>query len=256
MAFLQLDKKSRRYRIRFAYGGQEFKRSIKTENPKVARGIQGRVEETIRLLEQGRLEMPIGADPAVFIMSDGKLAQRPVAVRPLTLAELVALYREKFPAGAKEASTASTERIHCKHFVRVFGKNTALQTMTQADVQGYIDRRSQDRWHGKPIKAQTVKKETETFRQLWNWAVGMGCLTGPCPVKGTRHVKMTERPSFKTWEEIERIIARGGVSKEEQAGLWECLFLTRHQVAEILADVQEHDGHPFIFPMFVFVAHT
>ena len=91
MAFLQFDNESGRYRLRFSYGGQEFKRSIKTKDGKVARGIQGRVEDTIRLLEQGRLEVPRGADTALFIMSDGKLAQRPVAFRPMTLDELVAV---------------------------------------------------------------------------------------------------------------------------------------------------------------------
>ncbi len=110
MASLQFDEASGRYRIRFYFGGEEFKRSIKTTNQKTALGIQARVEETIRLLEQGRLEIPVGADPAAFILSDGKLTAKPVAHRAVTLADLFATYREKYPAGAKESSTAYTER--------------------------------------------------------------------------------------------------------------------------------------------------
>ena len=41
MAFLQFDEASTRYRIRFYYGGQEFKRSIKTKDRKTALGVQG-----------------------------------------------------------------------------------------------------------------------------------------------------------------------------------------------------------------------
>src|SRR6266404_9332117 len=105
MAFLQFDEASGRYRIRFNFGGQEFKRSLKTKDRKVALGLQARVEETVRLLEQGRLGIPAGADPAAFILSDGKLNQKPVAQRLLTLAGLFAAYREQLPVGVKEEST-------------------------------------------------------------------------------------------------------------------------------------------------------
>ena len=207
MAFLQFDEASGRYRIRFYYGGQEFKRSIKTKIQKVALGIQARVEETVRLLEQGRLEIPAGADPAAFILSDGKLTHKPVAQRVLTLADLFGEYEAKFPAGCKEASTASTERIHRNHLLRLVGGKTAVQNMTTATIQDYIEQRSQEAWRGKSIKPQTVKKEVETLRAVWNWAVEMGLLTGQPPVKGARHGKSKERPPFQTWEEIDRTIA-------------------------------------------------
>ncbi len=213
MAFLQFDEASGRYRIRFYYGGQEFKRSIKTKIQKVALGIQARVEETVRLLEQGRLEIPAGADPAAFILSDGKLTHKPVAQRVLTLADLFGEYEAKFPAGCKEASTASTERIHRNHLLRLVGGKTAVQNMTTATIQDYIEQRSQEAWRGKSIKPQTVKKEVETLRAVWNWAVEMGLLTGQPPVKGARHGKSKERPPFQTWEEIDRTIARAGTDE-------------------------------------------
>jgi integrase len=256
MASLQFDEASGRYRIRFYFGGQEFKRSIKTKDEKIARGIQARVEETIRLLEHGRLEIPANADPATFILSDGKLGQKPVAERVLTVAEVFASYRAKYPAGAKEASTTYTERIHCNHLHRLLGGKTIAQTLTTANVQDYIDRRSQEEWRGKPIKAQTVKKEVETLRVIWNWAVEMGLLTGLAPIKGAKHGKSKERRPFQTREEIERTISRGGLTPEEEAELWECLFLTRSQIGEVLTHVNTQPAHPYVYPMFVFVAHT
>ncbi len=256
MASLQFDELSGRYRIRFYYGGVEYKRSIKTMHKKTAFGIQARIEETIRLLEQGRLEIPPGADPAVFILSDGKMTGKAVVPRSLTLADLFATYREKYPAGAKETSTIYTERIHCNHLQRLLGGKTIAQTLTPASIQDYIECRSQERWRGKTIKAPTVKKEIDTLRTIWNWASGMGMLTGTAPIKGTKHAKGKERPPFQTWVEIERTLGRGGLTKEEQAELWECLFLTRTEIADVLAHVKEHRARPYFYPMLLFVAHT
>ena len=64
------------------------------------------------------------------------------------------------------------------------------------------------------------------------------------------------RTSFQTWEEIERKIARGGLSEAEQAELWECVFLTLPEIDELLAFVKQFGRWPFVYPMFVFAAHT
>ena len=73
MANLELDEASGRYRIRFRHAGKAFKRSLKTGDRREAEAVLGRVEETIRLLERGRLDLPRNSDPGVFILSDGKL---------------------------------------------------------------------------------------------------------------------------------------------------------------------------------------
>jgi hypothetical protein len=85
MASLQFDRASKRWQIRFYFAGLEYKRSLKIKSERQAQSIQGRVEETIRLLESGRLELPAGADLAVFILADGKQTQKPSAKRPITL---------------------------------------------------------------------------------------------------------------------------------------------------------------------------
>jgi hypothetical protein len=97
MTSLQLDEASGRYRIRFNYGQMEYKRSIKTKDAKIANGTLARVEETLRLIGQGRIELPADADPATFILSDRKLQGKPTVRRALTLAELFDEYRAKPP---------------------------------------------------------------------------------------------------------------------------------------------------------------
>lgn len=121
VASLHLAKASEKYRIRFYYGGAEFKRSLTTGDEKEALSVKGRVEETIRLLERGRLELPAGADPARFILSDGKMTDKPVVQKALTLAGLFSVYDVGVPEGAKEANTRTTERLHCERLRRIVG---------------------------------------------------------------------------------------------------------------------------------------
>ena len=65
-----------------------------------------------------------------------------------------------------------------------------------------------------------------------------------------------EKPPFQTWAEIEQRIRRGGLSSEERADLWDCLFLTLEEVSELLQYVKGAAREPFIYPMFVLAAHT
>ena len=135
VAFLELDEASGRFRIRFDYGGREFKRSVKTRDEGVAQGILRRVEDIIWLLEQGRLEMPPDAEPGHFILSDGRRNDKPLVQKPLTLDDLFTLYRKALPEGAKEANTITTERLHCKHFLRILGAQTVAQALGLTDLQ-------------------------------------------------------------------------------------------------------------------------
>jgi len=256
MASIEFDELSGRYRIRFRYGGQPYKRSLKTRDVKEAQGILGRVEETIRLLERGRMDLPPGAEPGVFILSDGKLHSKSSAERQHTLDALLNLYLKSVPRDSKADTTLKTEETHVSHLLRHLRKSKLAQSVTIADMQAYVERRLRDTYRDKPIRADTVKKEVATFRLIWNWAVGQGYLTGPAPTKGLKYPKTEQKLPFMTWREIETIIARGGLTEEQESRLWACLFLTAPQVQEVLDHVKQVAQHPFIFPMFVFAAHT
>ena len=256
MASIEFDELSSRYRIRFRYGGQPYKRSLKTRDVKEAQGILGRVEETIRLLERGRMELPPGAEPGVFILSDGKLQSKSAAERQHTLDALLNLYLKSVPKDSKADTTLKTEETHVSHLLRHLRKSKLAQSVTTGDMQTYCEKRLRDAYRDKPIRPDTVKKEVATFRLIWNWAVAQGYLTGPAPTKGLKYPKTEQKLPFMTWKEIETIIARGGLTEEQESRLWACLFLTAPEVQEVLDHVKQMAQHPFIFPMFVFVAHT
>jgi len=256
MASLEFDEISSRYRIRFRFGGKPFKRSIKTHDAGEAEGVVARVEETIRLLERGRLDLPPNADPGVFIMSDGKLNGKQTAKQGYTLHILLNLYKKSLPNGAKEQTTLKTEETHISHLLRHLKGSKIAQSVTVANMQNYVDRRLRDSYRDKPIRPDTVKKEVATFRLIWNWAVLQDYLTGPAPTKGLKYPKTEQKLPFMTRKDIEKIVNRGGLTEQQQKALWNCLFLTSKQVHEVLDYVIQVAEHPFIYPMFVFAAHT
>ncbi len=256
MAHLQLDPASGRFRLRFRFGGIEYKRSIKTRDPRTAETTRSRVEETLRLLETGRIELPSGADPGRFILSDGKVAAKPAVACSLSVGELFRVYQETLPPGAKESTTLACERTHMRHLSRLIGTSGQAKSLGVADLQRYADARAREKYRKRPIRPETIRKELTTFRLVWNWAAERGRLTGPAPVKGVRLAKPDEKPPFMTWGEIEAVIACGGLTADDEKALWACLFLDVTQVTGLLDDVERSARRPFIYPMFVFAAHA
>lgn len=256
MAWLQQDP-SGNYHISFRFGGRKFKRSLHTLSEQEARSRLGRLEENIRLVETGRIELTTETDIPTFLLSDGKLNGKPVISQPLSLQELFANFFANLPNGNLEQSTLKGMHIHKRHLLRAFGPQYLVQKLTLAQLQDYVsDRSRQPGIRGRKVGANTINKEIVTFQSVWNWAVQRGTLEGEFPRTGLRLPKATEMPPFQTWEEIENQIKQGNLTKDKQAELWDCLFLSLEQIAELLTYVEQTAQHQFIYPMFVLAAHT
>ena len=91
---------------------------------------------------------------------------------------------------------------------------------------------------------------------MWNWAKHAGYVARPLPLKGLRYPKINEKPPFQTLAEIERRIAQNNLSEEQETELWSSLFLTTDEIRELLDHIRATARHPFVYPMFVFAAHT
>ena len=65
-----LEKRGDTYHIGFVHGGKHFSRSLKTNQERKAMGAKSRLEENLIDVERGRLEVPLGADLAAFLLSD------------------------------------------------------------------------------------------------------------------------------------------------------------------------------------------
>jgi hypothetical protein len=49
-----------------------------------------------------------------------------------------------------------------------------------------------------------------------------------------------------TWEEVQRKAATPGLSADERAGLWECLYQRKEEIDELLAFVKANAAHLWI----------
>lgn len=256
MAWLE-QHRSGTYHVAFRVGETRFKRSLDTRDKRKAEAKAGRIDENLELVKRGRLIIPDDADVVAFLLSDGKLNGHPESPKMTTLKTLFDGFLENLGAGSIEDSTLYGMKIHIKHLKMQLGADFRTQQLQFDDLQRYVDQRSQCKGlRGRPLSPTTIKKELVTFKAVWTWALRRKLVNRAFPNEGLRFAKTTEQPPFQTWAEIERRIERGGLSAEQTADLWDCLFLTLPEVEAVLEHVRSHKLHSFIYPMFVFAAHT
>ena len=251
-----LERRGRLFRVAFRLGENKFHVSLKTIDAKEAEACLVRVEENLRLVERGRLEIPVDADVGIFLLSDGKLKKPPEFQKSPTLGGLFDLYRETFTRGVKESNTEKTERVHLKHLERILGVRTTLNQISQTRVQGYVNSRMSEKYRGNTLNPVTVKKELATFKFVWNWGHRFGTVSTSFPGDRIVFPKGKQKEPFRTYEQIEKMISRGGLSKRQIRELWEGLFLYPQQVAEVLELVRQNAIADWLYPFLVTVAHT
>jgi len=257
MAWLEKDQRTGIYKVGVRLADGKIKRSLQTTDRSEAEALRGTVENTLTAIERGWLTVPDGTDFGDFLISGGKSVAKPTVQRVVTLAQLFERYFASLPAGSLEDTTLGAMRIYERQLYRVLKKSFPIQQLSSTNLQHYVDRRSKDKGlRGRRVTPVTIRKAVVALRTVWNWGVNNKLLTGRFPHAGVKYPKATEKPPFQTMKEIEAQIARGKLSKAEESDLWDCLFLTVSEIAELLDYVKRHARHSFIYPMFVFAAHT
>lgn len=253
-----LTKRGRVFHLGFRYSGRTFRTSLKTTERRIANAAVSRVDENLRLVETGRLELPPDTlDLPTFLLSDGKLDEKPVLPGVTSLSEVFDAYFVAMSDGSMESNSLATIRIHANHLERILGRRLSLESLSFADLQGYVDIRSKEKGkRGRKLSPTTIKKEVATFRSIWSWAQRLGHVSKPFAGKGLRYRKTEEKTRFQTWSEIEHQIQRGGLDEIEQAELWDCLFLKQSEITELLTCVSEKSRNAFIHPIIATAAFT
>ena len=245
------------YHLVFRFGGRRFKKALKTTQTDVADAARVRLDENLRLVAAGRLVIPETADIPTFLLSDGKLNGKPSLPTPLTLGNLFQQYLDQLPDGSMETNSLYTAKIHMAHFERVLGKGYFIRGLSLDDLQGYVQQRGKEKGRRKRrLSPTTMRKELSTLSAIWSWARATGRVDGPFPNKGLRFPKTNEKPPFQTREEINRQIAKGGLSELEREALWDCLYLTPADLDKVLAVVKAGADQPSAYPMVLMAAHT
>jgi hypothetical protein len=186
--------------------------------------VLGAIEEVLEDLHNGRRVVPENVDPREWIVSGGKCKTLPKArLQPLTFGDLCNRYYED--QGRKAETTLYSERTRIRHLKRLLRPSSKAAAINLEDLRRYVKRRSGETYRGKPITT-AIRYELATFRQIWIWGQDNEYISLPCPLlRPTGRWRITlekpaERVKFQTWDQIERRIARGGLSDEEIAEQW------------------------------------
>lgn len=264
MAFLE--NRNGKFRIKFRFEGRQYSRALKTSNEQKAGLAKGQVERNLELVSLGLLQVPDACDVFDFFLH-GKVEEKPTvdarakeskkqSAGNLSIERLFNLYFDAFLKESIEENSFGMLETHRNNLERLIGKRTKAATFGSGDIQKYVDKRSREPGRRGKIQATTIRKEVTTLSTVFKWAVSNGHLAAAPLKKGIRYPKGKEKLPFQTWDEIERKINRGGLSDDEIAELWECLFLNTSQIADLLAHIKLNARHGFIYPAFVFAAHT
>lgn len=251
-----LEQRGKHYRVIFRLGGMKHHVSVNAADRKDAEACRVRLEENLRLVERGRLAVPEGADVGLFLLSDGRLERKVTVERSVRLEEMFDLYRTEFTEGAKEAITREMENIHLNHLARLVGGDTPVAAVTAGTVQEFVDARSKELHRGHPVKPKTVRKAVATLRFVWNWAYRRGKVPTKFPEVELVFPKEKQPEPFRTYDQINAILARGGVDKRRERELWDGLFLDPEQVAQVLAHVRLKPNTKYLHPFLVTAAYT
>jgi integrase len=254
-----LQQKGNAWFCQFLYHGKRHTVAVGRVNETEARAKSDQIGYLLMRLKQGLIKLPPGVDIRKFVERDGSPPPKPdvsLSAKPLTLVE----FRDRYLASNRDSQERrSIEGIesHFKHLLAALGERFPIRELKLADLQGYIDRRAKAKgMYGRRLSAATIKKEIVTLRTAWNWAVKMGLVAGRFPNDGLRYPKLDEKPPFMTRVEIERQRAAGGLSDAQERDLWDALFLTLPEVAELLDHVRRAPALPWVYPMVCFAAHT
>lgn len=261
MASLQERKGS--YRLTFYWNGKRETFTIGEVSAGEAESKAKQADYLLMRLNQRLVALPPGTGIVDFIRYDGNPPPIPItpnAQQPISATLKLAELRDKYLAtheSSLEPSTVYGMRLHFKHLAACFGPAFPIAELSLADLQRYVDRRAKAKGKkGRKLSAATIRKELVTLRTAWNYAARMKLLTGRFPDEGLRFPKSTEKPPFQTVAEIQRQLKAGGLSEAEEAELWEALYLTVDEIAELLCHVKASARHDFLYPMFCFAAYT
>lgn len=246
-----ISKKGDAYYCAFRYGGKRYYFTIGKVLERVARAKSVEVDQTLTLLQQGRIELPENVDLADFVAAGGKAPAISVSPESMTARQIFDDYLKTHSNGTIEENSLLTLRTHLSQMTSSLGERFRLQKLTLLDLQKHVDKRQKN-----GISTVTIKKEITTLRSCWNWAVNGKRLNGAFPGKGLRLPKEEEKEPFRSFEEIESILRNEKPDVLRTESLWEALYLTRSEVTEFLAHVRDHATLPWVYPMIAFAAFT
>jgi integrase len=248
-----LGKKNGIYLARFRFQGKEYKKSLKTTDRKTAEGAMHRVEDALHRLAINTLTVPSGVDPGDFIVSGGTLAAPTQPPKPRVVPTLNAAIQEyQDNLGHLAESNRYTIGVHLRNLKKTVATkvNEPIDQIEHRDLEAFQQARLRER------SRTTVSKERISVIQFFDWAVVHKYLDVSPAVELPEIKTSGDKDNFRTVEQIEAILARGGLTKAEEWALWDCLYLTPPEIAGVLALVRQRSKADISFLLHALPAYT
>lgn len=271
------------WRLLFRFEGKQHTYWIGEVSEQEAQTTAAKVDYWLMRLKQKLVTLPPGCDVTTFVQHDGRPPDRPAEVRELSLAGLRDAYLSS-QKGKLEQTTLDGIGLHFGHLVRLLGTDRIIPTLARADLQSYVDKRSQEwidpnvfrsmrrerdlakkpRKNRKPPphvstdrpkrhpSSATIRKEIVSLRTAWNWARSQFAMKEEFPGKKLAYAKTEEHLPFMSWEDAQRRIEAG----DDPDKVWECVYLRPPEIKELLAWVKKRPISPWVYRMICFAAHT
>ncbi len=270
MAWFEKNEKSGGYYFGFrlaSQGNRKYKRACKLKDIRTdaqADAWCDHIEDSLRKIEAGIVEVPDSCDFAVFVINGGREVVRvepPPRPKACTLGGLFNAYQSARSSDVDRRSTHQTEVIHMAHLAEpgLLGGSRKVDSIVFRDIQGYVDNRArQEGRRGQRIQRVTIEKELATLGQVWRWGLLNGLVRAAVPWR-LRDLRMPlgqEKEMYRTYDTIRTKLDRGGVDASLEEALWISLYLTEQEVVDVLREVAGRATEPFILPMFTMVAYT
>ncbi len=252
-----IQKKGDTYYCEFRFAGKRHHFTIGQVTQEQARGKALAVDELLKLIKRGRVQVPENVPFADFVASDGKVACPVLVAATCTLGQLRDRYLAVHANGTVEANSLETSRSHLSQVVETFGLRFPISSLTLPDLQRHVDRRAKmPGIAGRLLSAATLKKEIASLRACWNWGVQTGLVKGTFPSRGLRYPKEDAKEPFRSYAEIQAIIARDHPGASRLKDLWDGLYLTKDELEELLTHAERFATLPWVYPMLVTAAYT
>jgi hypothetical protein len=129
------------YYVRFRFGGQEFKRSLKVRDKDAAQAAKNIVELTIYRLLTGQLVLPPNVDPGDFIVGGGTVPQELTKVEPPTWEEALACLRREMMANNNRERTVEDYCLMIGNVRKIFPNTRGPSDITPTMARAFKVRR-------------------------------------------------------------------------------------------------------------------
>ena len=247
-----------RWVVRASFAKDKWNYTPRDKSEGAAEQLRLKLARTLERMEDDSLEVPQNLshdEMREFIFTDGKRTQKP-KILANSVSQLGQICLDYLAIIKKAPKTIAGEKIHLNHLRKFFDDSKLLASIEISDLQKYVDHRA------KTVGPKTVGKELLTFTLLWKYARKHDLLTKDNPIfdaNGEWNLeidKPRERIPFQTYEQISKIVARGGLTKVEEKELWGSLFLNMEEIREVLEIIKINSRHPSIYPMSVCAAYS